>query len=126
MSDNLPSALIVDDDPVALIVLQHMLESQGFSVIAQSSVAEAQQELETSEFVIIFVDYLMPGETGLDLLEFADGVPVVLLTGYRSQTELDDPRADDVQAYLTKPVSTSDLTSVVAELLDTATEVSVK
>ncbi len=109
-------ALIVDDDAVARVVLRHMMTAQGFDVIEASSADDAQEILDTACVEVIVCDYLMPGRTGLDLLESLgkDAPPFVLLTGALNRTDLGDSRVDGVSAYITKPVSTEELNRVTA------------
>ena len=110
--------LVVDDDPVSLLVSSHILEAGGFSVSRASSAAEARTLLTTAADLgavnLIVCDHLMPDETGLDLLAGLDqidapAVRFILLTGVSSKEELDDPRTELVDAFLTKPVQSSTL-----------------
>lgn len=112
-----PHALVVDDDMVALIVVKHMLESIGLEVTQAANVRAARTHLQTSHFDIVVADYLMPDATGLDLLDHADGIPFVLLSGVIERGDQTDPRLGNVTAHLTKPVSTEELHTVVMSLL---------
>lgn len=110
-------ALIVDDDMVALIVIRHMLESEGIEVTQAANVGAAKAQLADTDFDLIIIDYLMPDETGLDLLPHVDDTPLILLSGVIEHDDDSDPRLEDVTARLTKPVSTDELRSVVQSLL---------
>lgn len=112
-----PRALIVDDDMVALIVIRHMLEHEGIEVSQAANVGAARAQLAESDFDVIIIDYLMPGETGLDVLPHAGDTPIVLLSGVIERDDDSDPRLADVAARLTKPVSTEELRAVVHSLL---------
>ncbi len=119
--------LIVDDDPVSRLLLRHMLERQDHSVVDADRVNAALEVLDTGTgqaFDMIVCDYVMPSRNGLDLLETYLAttsedrvVPFVLLTGELRRDDLDDERVRDVAAYLTKPVSSSELERVVSEHL---------
>ena len=107
------SALIVDDDLVSRLVLRHMLTGLGFDVVEADSVDTALEALHDG-IELIVCDYQMPYRDGLDLLESIDGkIPFVLLTGVLERDELADQRVALVTAYLTKPVSSEELASVV-------------
>ncbi len=114
---NAHRALVVDDDMVALLVIRHMLESEGIEVTQAANVGAARAQLAATDFDLIIIDYLMPDETGLDLLPPVGGTPLILLSGVIEHDDTSDPRLDEVTARLTKPVSTDELRSVVHALL---------
>ncbi len=116
--------LIVDDDSVSRLLLKHMLARGNHTVAEAHSVDEALAVLgATSEIDLIVCDYVMPERSGLDLLEALRStnndsqIPFVLLTGELRRDDLDDNRVGEVDAYLTKPVSSSELETVVTEQL---------
>ncbi len=106
--------LVVDDDAVSRVVLQHMLGAQGFEVLEAHSVDEALEILSGASVDLVVCDYLMPDRNGLDLLEALgnDAPPFVLLTGTLARERLNDDRVAGVDAYITKPVSTEELRRV--------------
>lgn len=106
-------ALAVDDETVSRIVLVRMLGSLGFDVVeAASDVPEASASIVASAFDLVVSDYLMPSGTGLDLVEMTE-CPFILLTGFGDEGNLDDARAELVDAHLTKPVSSTELAEAV-------------
>jgi len=112
-----PRALIVDDDVVALIVVRHMLESEGLAVTQAASVRSARVHLAAERFDIVIADYSMPEDDGLELLPDVGSTPFVLLSGVVERGDTSDQRVSDVTAHLTKPVSTDELRSVVLGLV---------
>ena len=128
-ADPTGSILIVDDDRVSRVLLRHMLEAQGREVVEADSVDEALRILSESGeavsnsavsnscFQLVICDYVMTDRNGLDLLEaLPQRLPFVLLTGELRECDLDDVRVAGVAAYLTKPVSSSELEHVVESL----------
>lgn len=119
----MPMVLIVDDDGVSRLLLRHMLEASGHEVVDACDVAEAS-DLFGPEFELVISDFEMPGGSGLDLLEFISSTEhsphFVLLTGHQERTEFADPRIDEVDGFLTKPVSTNALQDCIAGLLTSA------
>lgn len=119
--------LIVDDDPVSLLLAEHVLRAGGYDVITAVDVASAARAVAASDeqpIGAIVCDYMMPGGSGLDLLEqLTDSLgqacpPFVLLTGVSEADELNDQRVELTSAYLTKPVQSNELLAVVASVLD--------
>jgi len=112
-----PTALVVDDDIVALIVVKHMLETLGLTVTQAANVRAARARLTEANFDLVISDFSMPEENGLELLEAVAGVPFVLLSGVVERGDAHDARMGDVTAHLTKPVSTEELRAVVTGLI---------
>jgi len=113
--------LVVDDDPVALLMSRLVLERAGHEVVVAPGVDEALiaiQQAATDEhpFDLTLCDYRME-RTGLDLLDLRPTHdPFVLLTGEAEAEDLGDPRVSRVAAVLTKPASSRQLLDVVDEL----------
>jgi DNA-binding NtrC family response regulator len=63
--------LVVDDDPGVLMLLRATLSATRHQVICCATPKEAIQQLAKSEFDLILTDYMMPGMTGLELLDVA-------------------------------------------------------
>ncbi len=117
--------LVVDDDPVSLLLAEHILSSGGYDIVTAVSVDAAIATMADigDDVECIVCDYLMPGANGLDLLEsLTDDAtrrcpPFVLLTGVSEADELEDERVALASAYLTKPVQSDELLAVVAKVL---------
>jgi PAS domain S-box-containing protein len=78
--------LHVDDDPAFLKVAKQCLDAQGeFEVDTASSVNEALEKLEKTDYDAVVSDYQMPDEDGLEFLkelrEKGNTVPFIVLTG---------------------------------------------
>jgi len=114
------NVLIVDDDGVSRLLLRHMLEAVGHTVTDASDVDEAISVYGPG-FDLVLSDFEMPGGSGLDLLErisdLGDRPHFVLLTGHQERTEFADTRIDQVDGFLTKPVSSSELHDCIEGLL---------
>lgn len=116
--------LVVDDDAVSRLVIEHILKSGGYETVAVDSAEQAETHMATSADAVDLVvcDYLMPGANGLDLLETlaADRnirmPPFVLLTGISDAADLEDSRVEHLSGYLTKPVQSTELLAVVTSL----------
>lgn len=122
--------LVVDDDPVSLMLAEHVLRAGGHDVVTAVNAEEARAAVQDQDglFDAIVCDYMMPGENGLDLLEQLTGnsdqpcPPFVLLTGVSESDELDDDRVPLASAYLTKPVKSDELLAVVTAVANPATD----
>jgi CheY-like chemotaxis protein len=77
--------LCVDDEPIALLMRQRVLEKAGYEVIPASSVGQALEILEAHSIDLVLTDFLMPLRTGADLATEAKRrwpqIPVVMISG---------------------------------------------
>jgi DNA-binding NtrC family response regulator len=83
--NDIPKVLLVDDDPQVVDLLTAILEGEDIDVTSASTAAEGIAKLEETEFRLVFLDLIMPGGTGVELLKAVGKqerkTPVVLVTG---------------------------------------------
>lgn len=114
-----PHVLVVDDDPVSLLVVQHVLMREGWTVVTGSSMHDALDAVAGlgESLRIVICDFHMPGGSGLDLFEALRdreiAAPFLLLTGVGEQAEVRDERVGRVAGFLTKPVHSTDLLEAI-------------
>lgn len=121
-SDGAPlEALVLDDSPVAVDYLRHLLEGLGLRVHAASTSAEALELLTHQPIHVALLDMALGEDDefdGLDIcqrikhepLALAGGTPLVVLVSSEGRAS-DRVRATlaGAEAYLTKPFSQQDL-----------------
>jgi len=82
MGDKRP-ILVVDDEPGILKILSIQLKHDGYEVITTTSGEEAVELVREKDPSLILLDILMPGVTGLEVLDriraFSQ-VPVIIFT----------------------------------------------
>jgi CheY-like chemotaxis protein len=78
--------LIVDDEPFNLDLLEQELTERGYRVERARDGEEALDKLQASQPDLVFLDYMMPGMNGLEVLKEIRGrkidVPVVMITAH--------------------------------------------
>ncbi|MFC7203226.1 PAS domain S-box protein [Haloferax namakaokahaiae] len=105
--------LHVDDQPslteLASVYLKR--EDERFSIETAHTTTEARELLEARAFDCILCDYDMPGETGIEFLEFVReryrDIPFILFTGKGSEEIASDAISAGVTDYLQKESGTS-------------------
>ena len=113
--------LLVDDDPNTLASLSRAFRLAGHEATVCDNAARAIELLKTDSFDLILSDVVMPGKSGLELLEElkANGVktPIVLISG-QANIEM-AVRATKLGAldFLEKPLSTDKLLVTVENAL---------
>lgn len=101
--------MIVDDDMVSRVLLRHLLVARGHDVVEADDGSTAAELFDDAEPDLIISDQEMPTMSGIELRRHLGErlvVPFVLLTGYSTGDEFaTSDAADEVDAFLTKPVS---------------------
>jgi CheY-like chemotaxis protein len=106
--------LVVEDHDDTRQVFDQVLSLAGAVVNLAASARDALGYLD--RVAVIVTDYAMPGETGLWLLERAQPVPVILVTGYADLYAKQLATAPFARV-LRKPVDPSQLCTVIAAAL---------
>lgn len=80
--------LVLDDDVALLSMLKMRLKSTGHTVDTAETGWDGLTKLEHADYDVVLLDYLMPGITGLTVLQHIQerhpSVPMVMMTGYIS------------------------------------------
>lgn len=105
--------LVVDDDYASRILLNKVLEQDGYRVTTASDGSEALELLRRETYDVVISDLIMEHVGGLELLkQIKEGgieVAVILLTGHASiETAIEAVRLG-ASDYLMKPVNTEEL-----------------
>jgi putative two-component system response regulator len=116
--------LAIDDEHVIRTLVVEILESVGHEVVGAESAEHALELLETDEFDLVVSDVVMPGLSGLELLEAARrrqaSLPVLLVTGAGTYETLSQALTRGAAGLVTKPFAHAELQLAVAEALERA------
>lgn len=83
--------LIVDDSETNLVLLEAILEDDGFNVKTAYNVKEAEEVLKSTIPQLILLDLLMPNENGFDLLRKLKAnnelknIPTIIVTAFANK-----------------------------------------
>lgn len=117
--------MIVEDEPDAAELFAEMMRLDGFRVLKAYSGGPALALLEQERPDIIFLDVMMPGISGLEVLRQirADpalcAIPVVMISARAMPADIESGIQAGASIYLTKPVRYTDLKSAVDSLVNT-------
>lgn len=105
--------LVIDDEKNYLLVLQTLLEDEGYTVTAISDPETALTFLEESEVDVVVTDMKMPKVSGEDVLKNVKKewphVPVLIMTAFGSIESAVDVMKYGAFDYITKPFSNDEL-----------------
>jgi two-component system, OmpR family, alkaline phosphatase synthesis response regulator PhoP len=111
--------LVVDDDPAILEILSAYLTRDGHEVVTASDGLDAERELGSVDVVI--VDWMLPGQSGVDLTRRARGshpnLPLLLLTARSDEDDRVRGLKSGADDYVVKPFSPREVMARVEALL---------
>jgi two-component system phosphate regulon response regulator OmpR len=113
--------LVVDDDARLRALLQRFLTDQGFRVSAAADAAAARAALVGMAFDLIVLDIMMPGESGLELVEAlrrrGSETPILLLTARGASDDRVAGFEHGADDYLAKPFDPRELALRIRTIL---------
>ena len=118
--------LLIDDEEHILRLLQFVLRPIDAILQVTRSGMEALAYLVKNPVAVALLDYSLPGMNGLETLQqirsLKEGgdIKVIMLTARDQTTIRAEAEGLNVEAFLTKPFSPSDLARRVRELLERA------
>lgn len=118
------SILVVDDEPDARQLIDHILSEAGATVHTAPSAAIALEYLRSQPLDLLISDIGMPEEDGYALIrrvrQLAPApcarIPAIALTAFARATDRQHALKDGFDLHLTKPVPPSELVGIVARL----------
>ena len=116
--------LVVDDSTTTRMLICLTLKKEtSYHITEATDGKEAVSKLRSQPVDIVLTDLNMPDMGGLELITYIrrehpdKALPIVVITSKGEEKARDRGLALGANAYLLKPISTSELHSVVKELL---------
>jgi CheY-like chemotaxis protein len=112
--------LVIDDEPLVRRTVSGLLEAAGHTVIEADSGAAGLARLDGAAVDCVLTDLGMPGMNGWEVARAikarAPQIPVILLTGWADQPEVDN-MPGLVERILHKPVRFEELLQAISEIV---------
>ena len=116
-----PRVLVVDDEASIRDLLTQTLTLADYVVDAAADGAEALDRMKTQAYNLLVTDLRMPGLDGLSVINEARRInselPVIVITGFSTETSAIDAANIGVSGYLTKPFKVPKVLEVAARAL---------
>jgi len=113
----MPNILVVDDEQSIRVTLKEILEEDKHNVLTGSCYKEGIAILKSYNIEIVIVDIIMPGRSGLDLLDFIkdhfDYIQIIIITGEPNLQSAIRAIRSGAADYLSKPINIEELKNAV-------------
>lgn len=115
--------LLAEDEDVLRMLVLDTLEDEGYTIDEATDGDEAYQKIMSQYYDLVLLDYMMPGMTGIEVIEKVRRHPdkqnlkIMMLTAKSQQS--DRERAEEIGAnyFFSKPFSPLELIDVVGGIL---------
>jgi DNA-binding response OmpR family regulator len=117
------TVLVVDDDQNVRQLLKEFIELEGHRVLEAADATSARKALAQESVDLVFLDVLMPGESGTALCHSikddpeCQGIKVILLTGFDGERAWQAGLRSGADIFLVKPVNRERIRVLLEELL---------
>ena len=107
--------LVVDDNPDSIRIVESILKGSGYEVAAATSGQEALDAIDAKPQAVILLDVMMPGMSGLEVLEKLRAeprngrIPVILLTAKTQDEDVISGYRYGADYYIPKPFTSKQL-----------------
>jgi signal transduction histidine kinase/ActR/RegA family two-component response regulator len=119
--------LLVDDNHLTCEVLQTIITSVGGNAFVAHSVKEAKELAQTTSLDTALIDLAMPGESGLDLLDYfreehesGATMPLIVVSACVFDTDKREAINHGANTFVAKPFSPVEIVTTIRELTTSA------
>lgn len=111
--------LIIDDVEVSRYALALFLEDLGLEAQEAESAVEAMGKLKKGRVDVIFLDWHLRRESGLDFINdlkiASDNCPIIVISGVEGQEKAAEARAAGAHAFIEKPATRQKIENALKE-----------
>jgi len=113
--------LIIEDEPTIARLLTYNLTQEGYETETAGNGAEGLQKAMRGDYAVIFLDLMLPGMSGFDVLQklrqLGIQTPVIILTARNAEEEVVQGLRCGADDYITKPFGVAELLARMAAVL---------
>lgn len=107
--------LVVDDEPANIFFLKGILKEEGYLVSTASNGQQCLDSLEETPPDVVLLDIMMPGITGIEVLEKIQedkktkDIPVIMVTAKTESIDIEEALDKGAVEYIRKPIDEIEL-----------------
>lgn len=113
--------LIVDDEPIAVRNLTHVMRKEGYKTTAVENGPEALALVQRQAFDVVLTDLRMEGADGMEVLhackKHSPETEVILITGFATLESAVESMREGAFFYIAKPFRLDEVRKVVSEAM---------
>lgn len=123
MSQNSSNILIIDDVSSNLLLLESILETEGYAVIPVDNGKEALEMLKGSANIkLILLDIMMPDLNGYEFLDqknqlLGEDIPVIIVSAKTDADSIQHALNKGAFDYISKPFNTQNIINKIKSAL---------
>jgi len=110
--------LVADDEQSIRFVLKKAMEKKGYSVDLAEDGIQALEKIKGERYSLIFMDIMMPGESGLDILTKVTDTPVIIMTAQDTMKNAVEAMKRGAYDYITKPFDIEEVNILAARAIN--------
>ena len=126
MSADVFRVLVADDDPAICTLIETVLKKGPYGIVtcADAESALVAVRREKTSFDLIICDFMLPGISGIDLIERlrtdsrTKDTPILMISGHTNYAMDGRARTAGANLFLNKPFTISQLRMSVMQLLE--------
>lgn len=117
-----PCILIIDDSNSSLILMQFLIENEGYSTSLAESVDDAIKFINEKKPDLILLDLQMPKVSGYDFLKMREilqiqNIPIIVVSAYDTKENIELTKSLGASEFLPKPIKTNTLLELIKQYL---------
>jgi CheY-like chemotaxis protein len=115
--------LIVDDEPVNILLLKKILEVAGYLVVVARTGDETLQVMQLIHPDLVLLDIMMSGMNGFEVLDkiksdpTTQTIPVIMVTASDNRGYRDESIRIGASAFLLKPITKKIILDTIGDIL---------
>lgn len=121
--DNTAKILVVDDEPNIVLILEFLLQREGYSVEKAYNGLQALEIANVFHPDIIILDVMMPGMDGFEVARkmrnnaALESAKIVFLTAKGTQRDKESGYASGAEYYMIKPFDNDEFVHTINEIM---------
>lgn len=113
--------LLVEDEPIAQIIVQNIIEKAGYDLDIVNSTKQAFLLLKKNTYDLIFMDLGLPEVSGLDFTKeikknFKLKTPIIAVTAFNTDSKKEECIKSGFYEFLEKPFTEKKLKKIIEEI----------
>ena len=117
-----PRILIIEDEKIMRVTLEHSLKTGGYEVSSFEKGQDGINAFKEDEYSLVITDVRLPDINGLEITrkikDIKEAVEVIIITAFGTIKDAVDAMKLGAFDYITKPFSLDEFSEVIERALD--------